>query len=155
MPIFWSSPLLSLNGEILKLRLRHYEERLLFSLIRLQNPRTRLIYVIQPLHPSVLLVLSQLLPEFPFSHADRLLLLSLTIPLSNLTQKIIERPVCQADSASFTPRQSLHDVTILHLGKENYPVRLGLPPVCCLAPYRFGDKIGSRQIFAESSASSR
>lgn len=33
----------------------HYEERLLFSLIRLQNPRTRLIYVTSvPLHPSII-----------------------------------------------------------------------------------------------------
>ncbi|MGH7998577.1 MAG: peptide ligase PGM1-related protein, partial [Brasilonema sp.] len=32
----------------------HYEERLLFSLIRLQNPRNRLIYVTSlPLHPSI------------------------------------------------------------------------------------------------------
>ena len=33
----------------------HYEERLLFSLIRLWNPRNRLIYVTSvPLHPSII-----------------------------------------------------------------------------------------------------
>jgi hypothetical protein len=33
----------------------HYEERLLFSLMRLRNPCTRLIYVTSmPLHPSII-----------------------------------------------------------------------------------------------------
>ena len=32
----------------------HYEERHLFSLIRLRNPRTRLIYITsEPLHPMI------------------------------------------------------------------------------------------------------
>jgi hypothetical protein len=73
----------------------HYEERLLFSLIRLQNPRTRLIYITsQPLHPSVIDYYLQLLPGIPFTHArDRLLLLSTyDSSLKPLTQKIIERP---------------------------------------------------------------
>ena len=73
-------PSLSLDQrEIGKIEgVHHYEERLLFSLIRLQNPRTRLIYVTsQPLHPSVIDYYLQLLPGIPFSHArDRLLLLS-------------------------------------------------------------------------------
>ncbi|PLZ67148.1 carboxylate-amine ligase, partial [Fischerella thermalis WC246] len=56
----------------------HYEERLLFSLIRLWNPRNRLIYVTSvPLHPSIIDYYLQLLPGIPFSHArNRLLLLS-------------------------------------------------------------------------------
>ena len=56
----------------------HYEERLLFSLIRLRNPHTRVIYVTAlPLCPIVIDYYLQLLPGIPFSHArDRLLLLS-------------------------------------------------------------------------------
>ena len=56
----------------------HYEERLLFSLIRLRNPRTRLIYVTAvPLSPIVIDYYLQLLPGIPFSHArERLMLLS-------------------------------------------------------------------------------
>ena len=56
----------------------HYEERLLFALIRLWNPRNRLIYVTSvPLHPSIIDYYLQLLPGIPFSHArNRLLLLS-------------------------------------------------------------------------------
>lgn len=90
-------PSLSLDRrELLKIDgVHHYEERLLFSLIRLQNPRTRLIYITsQPLHPSVIDYYLQLLPGIPFSHArDRLLLLS-TYDSSHkpLTQKILERP---------------------------------------------------------------
>lgn len=56
----------------------HYEERNLYSLIRLRNPRTRLIYVTsQPLHPSTIDYYLQLLPGIPFSHARDRLLLSL------------------------------------------------------------------------------
>ncbi|HEY9657764.1 MAG TPA: carboxylate-amine ligase, partial [Allocoleopsis sp.] len=71
-------PSLSLDQrELQKVKgVHHYEERLLFSLIRLRNPRTRLIYITsQPIHPSVIDYYLQLLPGIPFSHArDRLLL---------------------------------------------------------------------------------
>ncbi|NEQ65932.1 MAG: carboxylate-amine ligase, partial [Symploca sp. SIO2D2] len=44
----------------------HYEERLLFSLIRLRNPHTRLIYITaQPLPPIVIDYYLQLLPGIP------------------------------------------------------------------------------------------
>ena len=74
----------------------HYEERLLFSLMRLRNPRTRLIYITSvPLHPSIIEYYLQLLPGIPFSHArNRLLLLSAyDSSLKPLSQKILERPV--------------------------------------------------------------
>jgi hypothetical protein len=90
-------PSLSLDQrELLKIEgVHHYEERLLFSLIRLRNPRTRLVYLTsQPLHPSVIDYYLQLLPGIPFSHArDRLLLLSTyDSSLSPLSQKILDRP---------------------------------------------------------------
>ena len=69
----------------------HYEERLLFSLIRLRNPQNRLIYVTaQPLSPIIIEYYLQLLPGVPFSHArDRLLLLSAyDHSFKPLTQKI-------------------------------------------------------------------
>ncbi|MGB7412850.1 MAG: carboxylate-amine ligase, partial [Thermosynechococcaceae cyanobacterium] len=73
----------------------HYEERLLFSLIRLRHPQTRLIYVTsQPLPPIVIDYYLQLLPGIPFSHArDRLLLLPIyDQSLKPLSQKLLERP---------------------------------------------------------------
>ncbi|MFM6899758.1 MAG: carboxylate-amine ligase, partial [Microcystis panniformis] len=73
----------------------HYEERLLFSLIRLRHPKTRLIYVTaQPLARMVIDYYLQLLPGIPFSHANNRLLLLTTHDNSfqPLTQKILERP---------------------------------------------------------------
>lgn len=73
----------------------HYEERLLFSLIRLRNPNTRLIYVTaQPLAPLIIDYYLQLLSGIPFSHArDRLLLITTyDNSYKALTQKILERP---------------------------------------------------------------
>jgi len=78
----WPAKLLKIEG------VHHYEERLLFSLIRLQNPKTRLIYVTsQPLHPASLITIT-VVAGIPFSHADRLLLLSTyDSSLKPLTQK--------------------------------------------------------------------
>ena len=69
-------PSLSLDqSELQKIAgVHYYEERLLFSLARLRNPHTRLIYVTsQPLHPSIVDYYLELLPGIPSSHArDRL-----------------------------------------------------------------------------------
>ncbi len=47
-----------------------YEERLLFLLIRLRNPRARLVYVTsQPVHPMILEYYFQFLAGIPASHA--------------------------------------------------------------------------------------
>ena len=55
----------------------YYEERLLFLLIRLRNPRARMVYVTsQPIHPIILEYYLQLLAGIPASHArSRLTLL--------------------------------------------------------------------------------
>ena len=54
-----------------------YEERLLFLLIRLRNPRARVVYVTsQPVHPMILEYYFQFLAGIPASHAaSRLTLL--------------------------------------------------------------------------------
>lgn len=90
-------PSLSLDqAELMKVQgVHHYEERLLFSLIRLRNPETRLIYVTsQPLHPSIVDYYLELLPGIPSSHArDRLDLFSTyDSSLRSLTEKILDRP---------------------------------------------------------------
>src|SRR5438477_10182157 len=47
-----------------------YEERLLFLLIRLRNPRARMVFVTsQPVHPLVLEYYFQFLAGIPASHA--------------------------------------------------------------------------------------
>ena len=53
----------------------HYEERLLFMLMLLRLPRTRLIFVTsQPVHPSIVDYYLHLLAGVPTSHARRRLI---------------------------------------------------------------------------------
>lgn len=132
----------------------HYEERLLFSLIRLRNPQTRLIYVTaQPLSPIIIEYYLQLLPGIPFSHArDRLLLLSTyDNSLKPLTQKILERPRLVARIKNFLrPDKSFmvcFNSTVL---EQELSVRLGIPLLACSPELKYwGSKKGSREIFAE------
>ncbi|AFZ14264.1 hypothetical protein Cri9333_3439 [Crinalium epipsammum PCC 9333] len=132
----------------------HYEERLLFSLIRLWNPRTRLIYVTsQPLPPIVIDYYLQLLPGIPFSHArDRLLLFSTyDSSLKPLTQKILERPrLMERIRKALRPDNSFmicYNSTEL---ERDLAVQLEVP-LFALDPelLYWGTKSGSRQIFAE------
>ena len=72
-----------------------YEERLLFLLIRLRNPRARMVFVTsQPVHPFVLEYYFQFLAGIPGSHARARLTLLCAHDASprSLTEKILERP---------------------------------------------------------------
>jgi PGM1 C-terminal domain/ATP-grasp domain len=73
----------------------HYEERLLYLLIRLRNPRAHVVYVTsQPVHPMIVDYILQLLSGVPASHAwSRLTMLSAYDASPRpLTQKVLERP---------------------------------------------------------------
>ena len=90
-------PSVSLGPEELKRRsgTRFYEEALLFLLIRLRNPRARVVYVTsEPLAPVVMDYYLQFLAGIPVSHAAaRLTLLSpYDCSPRPLAQKILERP---------------------------------------------------------------
>ncbi|ERT08816.1 hypothetical protein M595_1129 [Lyngbya aestuarii BL J] len=131
-----------------------YEERLLFSLIRLRNPRMRLIYVTsQPIHPSVIDYYLHLMPGIPFSHArDRLLLFS-TYDASpqSLTEKILKRPrLLERIANVLRPQQSYmvcYNSTSL---ERQLSVQLGIPLLASDPDLlHWGTKSGSRQIFAE------
>ena len=72
-----------------------YEERLLYLLIRLRNPRAHVVYVTsQPVHPMIVDYVLQLLTGVPSSHArSRLTMLSAHDASPRpLTQKVLERP---------------------------------------------------------------
>ena len=133
----------------------HYEERLLFSLIRLRNPRNRLIYVTSvPLHPSIIDYYLQLLPGIPFSHArNRLLLLSTyDASLKPLTQKVLERPrlIERIRQALRLDKSFMicYNATSL---ESDLSLKLGVPLYAAAPDLQFwGTKSGSRQIFAES-----
>jgi hypothetical protein len=133
----------------------HYEERLLFSLIRLRNPRTRLIYITAiPLSPIIIELLLQLLREFLSPHArDRLLLLSTYDGSPKpLSQKILERPrLIERIRQALRPQKSYMVCYNSSELERELSVKVGIP---LLAPdpdlLYWGTKSGSREIFAES-----
>jgi hypothetical protein len=72
-----------------------YEERLLFLLMRLRNPRARVVYVTsQPVHPMILDYYFHLLAGIPASHARARLTMLCAYDASPrpLTEKILARP---------------------------------------------------------------
>jgi hypothetical protein len=131
----------------------HYEERLLFSLIRLRNPLTRLIYITaQPLSPIIIDYYLQLLPGIPFSHARERLLLLTTYDSSQkpLTEKILERPRLINKIKNFLrPNKSYmvcFNSTIL---EQELSVKLNIPLLASSPELLYwGSKGGSREIFA-------
>jgi len=131
-----------------------YEERLLFSLIRLRNPHTRVIYITAlPICPIVIDYYLQLLPGIPFSHArDRLLLISTYDgSLKPLTQKILDRPrLIDKIRRALRPNKSY----MICYNSTNLEQELSLKldiPLLAASPnlLHWGSKSGSRKIFAE------
>jgi hypothetical protein len=150
-------PSLSLDQrELQKVKgIHHYEERMLFSFIRLRNPKTRVIYVTsQPINPQIIDYYLQMLPGVPISHArDRLLLLS-TYDDSDkpLTQKILERPrLMQQIRQAIRPDNAYMTCFNSTILERELALQLGIP-LLGLDPdlLYWGTKSGSRQIFAEA-----
>jgi hypothetical protein len=133
-----------------------YEERLLFLLIRLRNPRARVVFVTsQPVHPLVLEYYFQLLVGIPASHArSRLTLLCAhdSSPRS-LTEKILERPRLIERIRHGIVDRSRAYLTVFNSTplERKLAVLLGIPlngvdP----ALNTHGTKSGSRKIFREA-----
>ncbi|WNC85982.1 peptide ligase PGM1-related protein [Thermosynechococcus sp. QKsg1] len=131
----------------------HYEERQLYTLIQLRNPRTRMIYVTsQPLHPSIIDYYLDLLPGVPSSHArDRLLLLA-TYDRSDkpLTAKILERPrLLERIRQALRPNQAYMVCFNSTPLERELAVRLGIPLYSTDPDLLYwGTKAGSRELFA-------
>ncbi len=73
----------------------HYEERFLFMLMLLRQPKCEIIFVTsQPIHPYIIDYYLQNLPGIPYSHAKKRLKLFTTYDGSELplAQKILDRP---------------------------------------------------------------
>ncbi|MBW4464709.1 MAG: carboxylate-amine ligase [Pegethrix bostrychoides GSE-TBD4-15B] len=149
-------PSLSLDQEELRKvkGVHYYEERLLFSLIRLHNPQTRLIYITsQPIHPNTIDYYLQLLPGVPISHARERLLLFCTYDTSDqaLTQKILDRPrLVSRIRQSLRQNQAYMTCFNSTTLERELAVQLGIP-LLGVDPdlLDWGTKSGSRQIFAE------
>ena len=150
-------PSLSLDqSELQKIEgVHYYEERLLFSLARLRNPHTNLIYVTsQPLHPSIVDYYLELLPGIPSSHARDRLDLFATYDGSQkpLTKKLLERPRLLAKIRERLDPEHAYMVCFNSTPLERELALQLEIPLLALDPdlLHWGTKSGSRQIFQES-----
>src|SRR4051795_9470974 len=88
-------PSLTIDFECSSAELQAYEERFLFLLLLLRQPRARLIYVTsQMIHPNIIDYYLDLLPGVISSHARKRLFLVSPLDASTrpLSVKLLERP---------------------------------------------------------------
>jgi len=133
-----------------------YEERLLFLLIRLRNPRARMVYVTsQPVHPMVLEYYFQFLAGIPASHARARLTLLCAYDASprSLTEKVLERPrlIQRIRDGIADPARAYLTVFNATPLERRLAVVLGIP-LNGLDPAlaHLGTKSGSRKAFKEA-----
>jgi hypothetical protein len=135
------------------------EERFLFLLLLLRQPRARLIYVTsQAIHPDVVDYYLDLLPGVFAGHARKRLFLVSPLDGSSqsLTEKLLARPQLLARIRSLVPdadRAHLVPYNTTALERE-LAIRLGIP-MYGADPRHFhlGTKSGARTIFAEEGVS--
>lgn len=145
------------NEELAKLTgASYYEERLLFLMIRLRNPRANLVYITsQPVHSLTLDYYLNLLVGVPASHARARLTMLCAYDASArpLTQKVLERPRLLQRI-----RYAIHDHDRAYLTVFNstplerkLAVLLGIP-LNGLDPSlaHLGSKSGSRRVFKQA-----
>jgi hypothetical protein len=145
------------NEELQKLSgVSYYEERLLFLLIRLRNPRARLVYVTsQPVHQLTLDYYLHLLAGVPASHARARLTMLCAYDASPrpLTQKVLERPrlIERIRHAVEDPSRAYLTVFNSTPLERKLSVLLGVP-LNGLDPSlaHLGSKSGSRRVFKEA-----
>ncbi len=134
----------------------HYEERLLFLLMRLRNPFARLVYVTsQPIHPMIVEYHLQLVGGITASQARRRLTL-LSVHDSSaraLTEKLLERPrvMDRIRAAIPDPMRAYLTVPTSTPIEIKLAVRLGIPlngPDPRLA--YLGTKSWSRRLFRQT-----
>jgi hypothetical protein len=149
-------PSMSLDAAALSgAQMQAYEERFLFLLLLLRQPRAEMVYVTsQPIHASIIDYYLDLLPGVIASHARRRL--HLVAPEDSspkpLSEKLLERPrllerirgfIRDADRAHLVP----YNTTPLEL---QLALRLGIPMYGADPKFfPLGSKSGCRRLFAE------
>jgi hypothetical protein len=148
-------PSITLDSTIRGARQQAYEERYLFLLLLLRQPRARMVYVTsQAVHPEVVDYYLDLLPGVPASHARKRLFLVSPLDGSSrpLSQKLLERPglLAQIRGLIADPERA-HLVPFNTTSLErDLAIALGIPMYGCdPALIDFGSKSGARRIFAE------
>jgi hypothetical protein len=148
-------PSISLDSGARGVRQQALEERFLFLLLLLRQPRARLIYVTsQAIYPEVIDYYLDLLPGVFAGHAKKRLFLVSPLDGSpaTLTEKLLARPrlidrirslILDPDRAHLVPYNTTER-------ERELAVRLGIPmygadPRC----FHLGTKSGARKVFAE------
>ncbi len=151
-------PSLTLDQEELKklAGVAFYEERLLFLLTRLRNPRAHVVYVTsQPVHPIILEYYLHLLAGVPASHARARLTMLCCYDASPrpLTEKILERPRLIQRIRAAIPDPARAYLTVFNSTpiERKLAVLLNIP-LNGLDPELeyYGTKSGSRRVFREA-----
>ena len=133
-----------------------YEERLLFLLIRLRNPRARMVYVTsQPIHPIILEYYLQFLAGIPASHARSRLTLLCADDASprSLTEKILQRPrlIERIRAGIVDPSRAYLTIFNSTPHERKLAVLLGIPLNGCDPRLTaIGTKSGSRKAMREA-----
>ena len=149
-------PSISLDMDVSGFEVQGYEERFLFLLLLLAQPRARMIYVTsQAIHPSVIEYYLDLLSGVIPSHAMRRL--TLLSPYDDsprpLSLKLLERPrLLERIEAAIHDKDRAHlvcyNATFL---ERNLALRLGIPLYGADPRHlSLGTKTGCRQLFARA-----
>src|SRR5258708_4213034 len=149
-------PSISLDMSVTGFQVQAYEERFLFLLLLLAQPRARMIYVTsQAIHPSVIEYYLDLLSGVIPSHAMRRLTLLAPYDDSSspLSLKLLERPrLLERIGAGILDKDRAHlvcyNTTFL---ERNLALRLGIPLYGADPQHlSHGTKSGCRQLFARA-----
>jgi len=152
-------PSMSIDMAVTGLEVQAYEERFLFLLLLLTQPRARMIYVTsQTIHSSVVEYYLDLLPGIIPRHAMRRL--TLLAPFDDsprpLSVKVLERPrLLEQIIAGIADKTRAHLVCYnTTYFERNLALRLGIPLYGADPRYfGFGTKTGCRKLFAEAGIS--
>lgn len=152
-------PSLSLDAGARGVRQQALEERFLFLLLLLRQPRARLIYVTsQAIHPDVVDYYLDLLPGVFAGHAKERLFLVTPLDGSamSLTEKLLARPKLIEHIRSLIPdpaRAHLVPYNTTELERE-LAIQLGIPMYGADPKYfHLGTKSGARKVFADEHVS--
>lgn len=151
-------PSLSLDAEVLRKisGVHHYEERMLCMLMLLRMPATNVIYVTsQPIDPTIIDYVLNLLPGIPVSHARRRLTLLSCRDASSapLSRKILDRPRLLQRIRDHIPEPATTHMTCFNATalEKTLALKLNIPLYACdPALGTLGSKSGSRKVFAEA-----